>query len=109
MAKLLFAPDDYQIDDSHTGEIERVIAVMKPNSIVSVYGFADRTGKHDWNLLLAYQRALAAARVLIEHDIDKESIRVLVGPEDFSPLQTPDGVSHPENRAVHIYIDSSDI
>lgn len=74
---------------------------------IKVLGFADRIGDRDYNKHLSKKRADAVKNALIERGIPKEKIEVVTFGEDYSAVNTRDGIGESFNRRVVIEVNVS--
>ncbi|MDQ1264948.1 MAG: hypothetical protein QG635_98 [Bacteroidota bacterium] len=61
---ILFDFDKAELSEDNKWFIDLIKSRLRPNSIVTVSGYTDRTGDEDYNLKLSERRALAAGKAL---------------------------------------------
>lgn len=72
---------------------------------ITLNGYADRSGKADYNLKLSKQRAQAIKTALVEGGLKEKSITIFAFGEAEEQIPTKDGTPEKGNRVVEIVID----
>ncbi|MEO9091497.1 MAG: OmpA family protein [Rhodanobacter sp.] len=102
---LNFLFDSMKLTPESRKTLPEVLQVMRARSPteITVFGYADASGTHAYNLALSAQRARAVARLLkqidpnLPVDVQYFGDKVLLVP-------TPPGVPEPRNRRAEIFI-----
>jgi outer membrane protein OmpA-like peptidoglycan-associated protein len=106
---VLFAHDDSRLAPDELVKIDKVLAGIDEDAIVSLRGHADTTGDNRHNYYLSIRRAAAVKRYMeekleAEGRIDAMLITIDgIGEEGVVNL-TADGVEEPANRIVEILV-----
>lgn len=90
------------LTDEARARARMVASRIAPDSLVSVVGYADRTGGQARNRALATARAQAVAGELVLSGVSQDRIAVTGEDEARGPVATGDGVSEPLNRSVAV-------
>ncbi len=98
-----FDLDKYNVKPEFYGHLHHVATVLKqcPSACVSVVGHTDVRSSNNYNSLLSYNRAQAAADYLVSnYGIDRSRLNVMYGGEDAPMVKSSGGKEHYMNRRV---------
>ena len=101
---VLFDFDKSEVRSDGMATIEQVVREMQKYNPeqVTVTGYTDSAGKSDYNQTLSRQREQAVSRILLDHNIENQTIDREARGEYNQAVKTADGVKNQENRRVVI-------
>lgn len=107
LADVQFAAGSAEVSQADRGRLAGMAQVLRTIGVtrLKVVGFSDRTGQAKANEALALARARAVARALVAGGVPEERTESASYVEAgiALPVETPDGIAEPLNRAARVY------
>ncbi len=103
--KIYFEFDSYRVSDEAKDYLSSIVGVLNevPDAKIAIDGHASEEGQVEYNELLAYNRALAVAKFLVNQGIDKDRV-IVIGHGSLVPNE--ENVNHelPLDRRVEVKV-----
>lgn len=97
-ARVYFELDSAKLDAASLGELGKVSSYLKshPGMTVTITGYADKTGAHEHNVVLAKERAKAVRNAILKQGVKQNQVNLK------APVNVTGGADDKEARRVDV-------
>lgn len=107
MRSVYFKYNDYNLNKSSKKVISKMARKLagRDDYSITINGYADRSGREEYNMSLSRKRALEAKGLFVENGAAEENIAVFAFGEISGMVETSDGTAEAANRIVEIILE----